>query len=109
MYKYKIVLNGQGGYFFCALLNISIIDFWINNKSIELLQEYILAHYLNDENIDEEWRIPNNYRFNIFDYYNLIFDQMLFQRFYIKCFGNGKVVICLYNYTDYFSKNKTLC
>ena len=42
MYKYKIVLNGQGGYFFCALLNVSIIDFWIKNKSIELLQEYIL-------------------------------------------------------------------
>ncbi len=51
MYKYKIVLNGQGGYFFCALLNVSIIEFWIKNKSIELLQEYILAHYLNDENI----------------------------------------------------------
>ena len=72
MYKYKIVLNGQGGYFFCALLNISIIDFWIKNKSIELLQEYILAHYLNDENIDEEWRIPNNYRFNIFNNINSI-------------------------------------
>ena len=70
MYKYKIVLNGQGGYFFCALLNVSIIDFWIKNKSIELLQEYILAHYLNDENIDEEWRIPNNYRFNIFNNIN---------------------------------------
>ncbi len=67
MYKYKIVLNGQGGYYFCALLNISIIDFWIKNKSIELLQEYILAQYLNDENIDEEWRIPSNYRFNIFN------------------------------------------
>ena len=72
MYKYKIVLNGQGGYFFCALLNVSIIDFWIKNKSIELLQEYILAHYLNDENIDEEWRIPNNYRFNIFNNINSI-------------------------------------
>lgn len=67
MYKYKIVLNGQGGYFFCALLNVSIINFWIKNKSIELLQEYILAQYLNDEEIDEEWRIPNNYRFNIFN------------------------------------------
>lgn len=67
MYKYKIVLNGQGGYFFCALLNVSIINFWIKNKSIELFQEYILAQYLNDENIDEEWRIPNNYRFNIFN------------------------------------------
>ena len=67
MYKYKIVLNGQGGYFFCALLNVSIIDFWVENKSIELLQEYILAQYLNDEDIDEEWRIPSNYRFNIFN------------------------------------------
>ena len=67
MYKYKIVLNGQGGYFFCALLNVSIIDFWVENKSIELLQEYILAQYLNDEDIDEEWRIPGNYRFNIFN------------------------------------------
>ena len=67
MYKYKIILNGQGGYFFCALLNVSIIDFWIKNKSIELLQEYILAQYLNDEDIDEEWRIPSNYRFNIFN------------------------------------------
>ena len=67
MYKYKIVLNGQGGYFFCALLNVSIIDYWIKNKGIELLQEYILAQYLNDENIDEEWRIPSNYRFNIFN------------------------------------------
>ena len=72
MYKYKIVLNGQGGYFFCALLDVSIIDFWIKNKSIELLQEYILAHYLNDENIDEEWRIPSNYRFNIFNNINSI-------------------------------------
>ena len=70
MYKYKIVLNGQGGYFFCALLDVSIIDFWVKNKSIELLQEYILAHYLNDENIDEEWRIPNNFRFNIFNNIN---------------------------------------
>ena len=67
MYKYKIVLNGQGGYFFCALLNVSIIDFWVENKSIELLQEYILAQYLNDEDIDEEWRIPSNHRFNIFN------------------------------------------
>ncbi len=67
MYKYKIVLNGQGGYFFCALLNVSIIDFWIKNKNIELLQEYILAQYLNDEDIDEEWRIPIDYRFNIFN------------------------------------------
>ena len=67
MYKYKIVLNGQGGYFFCALLNVSIIDYWIKNKGIELLQEYILAQYLNDEDIDEEWRIPSNYRFNIFN------------------------------------------
>ena len=67
MYKYKIVLNGQGGYSFCALLNVSIIDFWIKNKSFELLQEYILAQYLNDEDIDEEWRIPSNYRFNIFN------------------------------------------
>ena len=57
MYKYKIVLNGQGGYFFCSLLNVSIIDFWIKNKNIELLQEYILAQYLNDEDIDEEWRL----------------------------------------------------
>ncbi len=72
MYKYKIVLNGQGGYFFCALLDVSIIDFWIKNKSIELLQEYILAHYLNDEDIDEEWRIPSNYRFNIFNNINSI-------------------------------------
>ena len=72
MYKYKIVLNGQGGYFFCALLDVSVIDFWIKNKSIELLQEYILAHYLNDENIDEEWRIPSNYRFNIFNNINSI-------------------------------------
>ena len=67
MYKYKIVLNGQGGYYFCALLNVSLINFWIKNKSIELLQEYILAQYLNDEDIDEEWRIPNDYRFNIFN------------------------------------------
>ena len=67
MYKYKIVLNGQGGYLFCALLNVSIVDFWIKNKGIELLQEYILAQYLNDEGIDEEWRIPSNYRFNIFN------------------------------------------
>ena len=67
MYKYKIILNGQGGYFFCALLNVSIIDFWIKNKNIELLQEYILAQYLNDEDIDEEWRIPIDYRFNIFN------------------------------------------
>ena len=72
MYKYKIVLNGQGGYFFCALLDVSIIDFWLQNKSIELLQEYILAHYLNDEDIDEEWRIPSNYRFNIFNNINSV-------------------------------------
>ena len=67
MYKYKILLNGQGGYFFCALLDVSIIDYWIKKKSIELLQEYISAQYLNDEDIDEEWRIPCNYRFNIFN------------------------------------------
>ena len=72
MYKYKIVLNGQGGYFFCALLDIQIIEYWLQKKSIELLQEYILAHYLNDEDIDEEWRIPSNYRFNIFSNINSI-------------------------------------
>ena len=72
MYKYKIVLNGQGGYVFCALLDVQIINFWIKNKSIELLQEYVLAHYLNDEDIDEEWRIPSNYRFNIFNNINSI-------------------------------------
>ena len=70
MYKYKIVLNGQGGYFFCALLDVLIVDFWLQNKSIELLHEYILAHYLNDEDIDEEWRIPSSYRFNIFNNIN---------------------------------------
>ncbi len=70
MYKYKIVLNGQGGYFFCALLDVLIVDYWLQNKSVELLHEYILAHYLNDEDIDEEWRIPNSYRFNIFNNIN---------------------------------------
>ena len=57
---YKIVLNGQGGYFFCSLLNREIIDYWLNNKSIELMQEYVLAHYMQDDEIDEEWRIPKN-------------------------------------------------
>ena len=52
------------------MLEVSIIEFWLKNKSIELLQEYILAHYLNDEDIDEEWRIPSNYRFNIFNNIN---------------------------------------
>ena len=36
-----------------ALLDVQIINFWIKNKNIELLQEYVLAHYLNDEDIDE--------------------------------------------------------
>ena len=70
MYSYKIVLNGQGGYFFCSLVNNSIINYWLEYKSFELLQEYILAHYLNDDNIDEEWRIPDKFRFNIFNNIN---------------------------------------
>ena len=70
MHTYKIVLNGQGGYFFCSLVNSSIINYWLENKSFQLLQEYILAHYLNDDNIDEEWRIPEKFRFNIFNNIN---------------------------------------
>ena len=49
------------------MLNVSLINFWIKKKSIELLQEYILAQYLNDEDIDEDWRIPYDFRFNIFN------------------------------------------
>ena len=70
MYNYKIVLNGQGGYLFCSLVNNSIINYWLEHKSFELLQEYILAHYLNDDNIDEEWRLPEKFRFNIFNNIN---------------------------------------
>ena len=72
MHFYKIVLNGQGGYFFCSLVNDSIINYWLEYKSFELLQEYILAHYLNDDNIDEDWRIPEKFRFNIFNNINCL-------------------------------------
>ncbi len=70
MHSYKIVLNGQGGYFFCSLINSSIINYWLKYKSFELLQEYILAQYLNDDNIDEDWRITEKFRFNIFNNIN---------------------------------------
>ena len=70
MYKYKIVLNGQGGYFFCSMIDNKIIDFWLNKKSFELLQEYVLAQYMQDHDIDDEWRIPENFRFDIFNNIN---------------------------------------
>ena len=70
MLRYKIVMNGQGGYFFCSFIKKEIIDFWLSKKSIELLQEYVLAQYLQDEEIDDEWRIPEKFRFDIFNNIN---------------------------------------
>ena len=67
MYKYKILLNGSGGYYFSSLINKEIIDYWLNKKSIELLEEYILAQHMQDDEIDDEWRIPEEYRFDIFN------------------------------------------
>ena len=63
-------MNGQGGYFFCSLVDKKIIDYWLTKKSFELIQEYVLAQYMQDEDIDDEWRINNNYRFNIFNNIN---------------------------------------
>ena len=66
MYKYKILLNGMGGYYFSSLIKKDIIDYWLDKKSLQLLEEYILSQYMQDEEIDEEWRIPEKYRFDIF-------------------------------------------
>ena len=70
MYKYKIVLNGQGGYFFCSLVKKEIVNYWLKEKSLELLQEYILSQYLEHDSIEDEWRIPDLYRFDIFNNIN---------------------------------------
>ena len=67
MYKYKIVLNGSGGYYFSSLIKEEIVNYWLNNKNLELLEEYILAQYMQDEDIDDAWRIPEEYRFDIFN------------------------------------------
>jgi hypothetical protein len=67
MHKYKILLNGIGGYYFSSLIKKEIIDYWLQKKSIELLEEYILAQYMQDEEIDDAWRIPEKYRFDIFN------------------------------------------
>ena len=72
MINYKVLLNGRGGYYFCSLINTSIAEFWLNNKGQDLLEEYIFSQYDQDEDINDEWRIPEKYRFDIFNNYNSI-------------------------------------
>ena len=67
MYKYKILLNGMGGYYFSSLIKKEIIDYWLDKKSLELLEEYILSQYMQDEEIEDAWRVPEEYRFDIFN------------------------------------------
>lgn len=63
-------MNGQGGFYFCSLVKKKVGDFWLKNKSLELLQEYILTQYMEDDKIDDEWRIPDQFRFDIFNNIN---------------------------------------
>jgi len=67
MHKYKILLNGIGGYYFSSLVKKEIIDYWLINKNIKLLEDYILAQYMQDTEIDDSWKIPEAYRFDIFN------------------------------------------
>ena len=67
MHKYKILLNGIGGYYFSSLVKKEIIDYWLINKNIKLLEDYILAQYMQDDEIDDSWKIPERYRFDIFN------------------------------------------
>jgi hypothetical protein len=67
MYKYKILLNGIGGYYFSSLVKKEIIDYWLANKNIILLKDYILAQYMQDDEIDDSWKIPERYRFDVFN------------------------------------------
>ena len=67
MHKYKILLNGIGGYYFSSLIKKEIIDYWLINKNIKLLEDYILAQYMQDDEIDDSWKIPERYRFDIFN------------------------------------------
>ena len=67
MHKYKILLNGIGGYYFSSLVKKEIIDYWLINKNIKVLEDYILAQYMQDDEIDDSWKIPERYRFDIFN------------------------------------------
>ena len=67
MHKYKILLNGTGGYYFSSLVKKEIIDYWLINKNLKLLEDYILAQYMQDDEIDNSWKIPEKYRFDIFN------------------------------------------
>ena len=67
MHKYKILLNGIGGYYFSSLIKKEIIDYWLINKNIKLLEDYILAQYMQDDEIDDSRKIPERYRFDIFN------------------------------------------
>ena len=72
MYKYKIVLNGKGGYFFSSFIKKEIGDYWLEYKGKELFEEYISSQYNEDDKIDDDWRIPEKYRFDIFNNLNSI-------------------------------------
>ena len=67
MHKYKILLNGIGGYYFSSIVKKEIIDYWLINKNIKLLEDYVLAQYMQDDEIDDAWKIPERYRFDIFN------------------------------------------
>ena len=67
MHNYKFLLNGTGGYYFSCLIKKEIIDYWLEKKSINMLEEYILAQHMQDEEIDDAWKIPEKYRFDIFN------------------------------------------